>query len=288
MAVVCSLVNKHVQRERIDARVARRRGVVGPGTTLAVAASLDAARRWFALPACNTVALFARKGGAVRISCFHKGVVLACLLLVAGIATACSALAQSDDLAALNQRISELYSAGKYGEAIPLAQKLLELTVSQKGQEHPEVGKSLNNLALQLLEPALHSLVSTLGRSERSQCRLRPSLAVLSIAILFVMSGCSSPDGFALFAGTGADGKSADASDANTCPTPEKCAAQLKILVSDPVRDWIGQPQPPDSYANGTRLFAYRALKKKLTCDELGRALAETGRRCPSPAGCSI
>ena len=111
---------------------------------------------------------------------------------------------------------------------------------------------------------------------------LRPSLAVLSSAILFVMSGCSSPDGFALSVGMGADGKSADASDANTCPTPEKCAAQLKILVSDPVRDWIGQPQPPDSYANGTRLFAYRALKKKLTCDELGRALAETEAAAPA------
>jgi hypothetical protein len=114
---------------------------------------------------------------------------------------------------------------------------------------------------------------------------LRPSLAVLSIAILFVMSGCSSPDGFALSVGMGADGKSADASDANTCPTAEKCAAQLKILVSDPVRDWIGQPQPPDSYANGTRLFAYRALKKKLTCDELGRALAETDAAAPSLQG---
>jgi hypothetical protein len=111
---------------------------------------------------------------------------------------------------------------------------------------------------------------------------LRLWLVVPSIATLLVMSGCSSPDGFALFPGTGADGKSAEASNASTCPTPEKCAAQLKILVSDPVRDWVGRPQPPDSYANGTRLFAYRVLKKKLSCDELGRALAEIEAAAPA------
>jgi hypothetical protein len=56
------------------------------------------------------------------------------------------------------------------------------------------------------------------------------------------------------------------------CPTPEvRCP--MKILVSDPVRDWIDRHNLR-CYANGTRPFAYRALKK-LT-DELGRALAET------------
>jgi tetratricopeptide (TPR) repeat protein len=83
----------------------------------------------------------------VRVSCFHKGAVLARLLLVAGIATAGSALAQSDNLAALNQRINQMYNAGKYGEAIPLAEKSLELTRSLKGQDHLDVGTSLNNLA---------------------------------------------------------------------------------------------------------------------------------------------
>src|SRR5256885_8926141 len=51
----------------------------------------------------------------------------------------------------------------------------------------------------------------------------------------------------------------------HACPTPEKCAAQLKILVRT-VRDWIGQPQSAEGYATGTRLFAYRALRKHLTC----------------------
>jgi hypothetical protein len=46
-------------------------------------------------------------------------------------------------------------------------------------------------------------------------------------------------------------------------------------MVGDPKRDWVGQPQSPEAYANGTRLFAYRALRKKLSCDELKRALED-------------
>jgi hypothetical protein len=63
---------------------------------------------------------------------------------------------------------------------------------------------------------------------------------------------------------------------ADSCPTPEACAAQLKKMVGDPKRDWIGRPQSSDAYANGTRLFAYRALRKKLTCNELKGAIADT------------
>lgn len=47
-------------------------------------------------------------------------------------------------------------------------------------------------------------------------------------------------------------------------------------MVGDPKRDWIGRPQSPDDYANGTRLFAYRALRKKLTCKELKGAMEDT------------
>ncbi|MGO8781517.1 MAG: tetratricopeptide repeat protein [Rhodomicrobium sp.] len=42
----------------------------------------------------------------------------------------------ADDLAALNQRVSELYNAGKYSEAITLAEKSLEITRRQKGEYH--------------------------------------------------------------------------------------------------------------------------------------------------------
>jgi hypothetical protein len=49
----------------------------------------------------------------------------------------------------------------------------------------------------------------------------------------------------------------------------------LKTMIDSPDRGWIGQRQPPDSYANGTRLFAYRALRRQLTCGELGLAVNE-------------
>ena len=40
------------------------------------------------------------------------------------------------DLAVLNKRISEHYSAGKFDEAIPLAEKSLDLTNTQMGADH--------------------------------------------------------------------------------------------------------------------------------------------------------
>jgi len=49
----------------------------------------------------------------------------------------------------------------------------------------------------------------------------------------------------------------------------------LKTMIDNPDRGWIGQRQPPDAYANGTRLFAYRALRRQLTCGELNLAVTE-------------
>ena len=113
---------------------------------------------------------------------------------------------------------------------------------------------------------------------------LRGLLIVASIATHLIVSACSTAGSFPLlsFPGLTGNDKASEAHEADTCPTPEKCAAQLRILVSDPVRNWVGQPQSADAYANGTRLFAYRALKKKLSCDELRRALAETEAAGPS------
>ena len=104
-----------------------------------------------------------------------------------------------------------------------------------------------------------------------------PNVCVGALCALLLLSGCSSPAAFSIFASSNASEEAAPTSAfEGACPTPEKCAAQLKILVSDPVRDWIGQPQSAEGYATGTRLFAYRALRKHLTCSELKRALDET------------
>ena len=63
--------------------------------------------------------------------------------------------------------------------------------------------------------------------------------------------------------------------DVPTCTTDSECMAQLKAMIEDPSRSWIGKPQSPVQYAKGTRLFAYRALLKQLTCPQVAIALDE-------------
>jgi hypothetical protein len=59
------------------------------------------------------------------------------------------------------------------------------------------------------------------------------------------------------------------------CGSNSECLLRLKALVEDPQHQWIGKPQPAAEYAEGIRLFAYRVLRSKLACHELGRALVE-------------
>lgn len=59
------------------------------------------------------------------------------------------------------------------------------------------------------------------------------------------------------------------------CASNSECMVRLKAMIDDPSRGWIGKPQSPAEYANGTRLFAYRALHSQLTCPQLTTALNE-------------
>jgi hypothetical protein len=56
-------------------------------------------------------------------------------------------------------------------------------------------------------------------------------------------------------------------------------------MIDDPKRSWVGRPQPAGAYASGTRLFAYRALRKRLSCRELGMAVDEVRAASKSLAG---
>ncbi|MEA5449469.1 tetratricopeptide repeat protein [Leptolyngbya sp. CCNP1308] len=47
----------------------------------------------------------------------------------------------------LNQQVVELYQAGRYQDAIPLAEEALSIRREQLGDRHPDVATSLNNLA---------------------------------------------------------------------------------------------------------------------------------------------
>src|SRR5262249_34351192 len=53
------------------------------------------------------------------------------------------------------------------------------------------------------------------------------------------------------------------------CDGDSECARALAALISDPKRGWLTEPQSAAEYANGTRFFAYRALRDTLTCREL-------------------
>ena len=55
--------------------------------------------------------------------------------------------AQTDDAEDLGRKVVQLYRAGKYAEAIPLAQRVLAINEKALGPDHPDVARSLNNLA---------------------------------------------------------------------------------------------------------------------------------------------
>jgi CHAT domain-containing protein/endonuclease YncB( thermonuclease family) len=48
----------------------------------------------------------------------------------------------------LSQQVIQLYQAGRYAEAVPLAQKVLAIREKALGPEHPDVAQALNNLAM--------------------------------------------------------------------------------------------------------------------------------------------
>jgi hypothetical protein len=40
-------------------------------------------------------------------------------------------------------------------------------------------------------------------------------------------------------------------------------------LINDPKRGWLTEPQSATEYANGARFFAYRVLRRALSCRKL-------------------
>src|SRR2546428_5266359 len=86
--------------------------------------------------------------GKKSLLCRHSAhcsvVVLAMLLLGCGV----MANVASTDTARLNQEVQSLYDAGRYNEAMPLADHTLRIREKTLGPDHPDVAASLNNLAL--------------------------------------------------------------------------------------------------------------------------------------------
>ena len=53
-----------------------------------------------------------------------------------------------DEAKRLYQKGLKIYRQGKYNEAIPYAQQVMEIYEKTLGRNHPDVAQSLNNLAL--------------------------------------------------------------------------------------------------------------------------------------------
>jgi tetratricopeptide (TPR) repeat protein len=95
---------------------------------------------------------------------------LVCGLLVAMGPAPSRAQVQSDpELTALNTQVIELYRAGKFTEAIPLAQRYAEAMKARHGSEHAEYATALNNLAL---------LLKATNRLSEAEPLMRRALAI--------------------------------------------------------------------------------------------------------------
>lgn len=108
---------------------------------------------------------------------------------------------------------------------------------------------------------------------------LKAALTLAIGALASMMTGCA-----------GSDDASLDARAGLSCvdDTPE-CVSRrqttLKSMTTDATRAWIKEPASPEAYASGVRLFAFKAKKKELSCDELAHGRREAEAAGPALAG---
>jgi Tfp pilus assembly protein PilF len=77
--------------------------------------------------------------------------------------------AQSNEADQLTKTVIELYTAGKYESALPLARQVLEIQEKALGSDHPDVATALNNLA---------SLYRSTGQSALAESLYRRALLI--------------------------------------------------------------------------------------------------------------
>lgn len=93
------------------------------------------------------------------------------------------------------------------------------------------------------------------------------------VAVWLGLSGCAGGPEPAI--GTWTEVKCVD--DSPHCIAQRQ--SQLKAMLADKDRRWIGHAATADAYAGGVRLFAFKSRKKDLSCAELavGRREADAG-----------
>lgn len=90
-----------------------------------------------------------------------------CMVAVAVMMPSQSAAQTTEDFDALNEQVVESYQAGKYTEAIPLAQRALSLAESKFGSNSIDAGVALNHLAaLYYEDQRFDEIESLLTRAE--------------------------------------------------------------------------------------------------------------------------
>jgi hypothetical protein len=99
------------------------------------------------------------------------------LALTASVCVTAPSSAQKNGVAARGAQIAELSRAGKYSEAIPLAQQLLADMEKAHGPVDRDVAAALNNLAL------LYGDVATMPKPNRSTSEPSPSWRKCSASI---------------------------------------------------------------------------------------------------------
>ena len=92
------------------------------------------------------------------------------LALSIGVCLNTPSSAQKGEVAATSAKIDQLSRAGKYTEAVPLAQRQLEDLEKKYGPFNSDVAAALNNLAL---------LYGDLGRDAEAEPLLRRAIAIL-------------------------------------------------------------------------------------------------------------
>jgi CHAT domain-containing protein/Tfp pilus assembly protein PilF len=100
----------------------------------------------------------------------HRLIFSVCLALLSGTCLSAPSQAQKADVAALSVKINELGRAGKYAEAVALAQGQVESLEKKYGPVHRDVGAALNNLA---------QAYGNQGRDGEAEPLLKRSIAIL-------------------------------------------------------------------------------------------------------------
>jgi tetratricopeptide (TPR) repeat protein len=115
-----------------------------------------------------------RQEGANLVNSVKHSLLIAVAILALLFGLASRARAQSSTADDLNKRVIELYRAGKFAEAVPLAQQVLAIREKALGPDHPDVAQSLNNLA---------ELYKTQGRYAEAEPLYKRSLAIWEKAL---------------------------------------------------------------------------------------------------------